>query len=367
MSETTAAVERYTPPPLTHQQFDLIERQCQMLAKSDLCPDAYRHKPANVFFAAMEGHKFGWDPITALHRIYVVGSRPTLTAEAMLGIVRRCGHKVTITGDDRRAVASGLRGDTGETHSAVFTVEMADRAGLRTRKGGPWHQYPDIMLQWRAITKLCRFLFSDVLLGMVYTPDEVGADISIDTDGSVTVHTDGSLDGTDPVRALRQSAKNDVLTAAGGDPTTRQRADGGDSDARRTLDAACAAWEAVVTDDTDTQQLLAAPEKARAWLEANTEPFGPIDEPVENAEIVAEADGTVDGYDAYAEVLSAAGGDHKICAEVWAGRGHKPVPVPELDEMRIQAKTLADEAAADELDAEDPFAEMTWSAVRKSL
>ena len=36
------------------------------------------------------------------------------------------------------------------------------------------------MLTWRAVSKLCRVLFSDVVLGAGYVPEEMGADVDAD-------------------------------------------------------------------------------------------------------------------------------------------------------------------------------------------
>ncbi|MDE0649048.1 MAG: hypothetical protein OXI12_01725 [Gammaproteobacteria bacterium] len=364
MPET--AVERYQPPPRpSMNELAVVEHICRQFAESSLCPTAYRGNHANVFFAAMEGRKFGWDEITSLNRIYVTNNRPTLTAEAMLGIIRQRGHKVSITATDKQAVVVGTRADTGETHTVTWTMEMAQRAKLtaKTRKGNetPWHHYPHMMLTWRAVTELGRVLFSDVLLGMHYTPEELGATVAVSDDGQMVV-TDAEVvqvGDIDPLKVLRKSVKDDLMAKAGGN-----------------IENATAAWRHAVGDKPDKAleagDIMAARASGLAWLEANTEPFGPVDEPadtadgvnhdgdIEDAEIVPENaaaepqgdgdDGVVDGHDAYAEVLAAAGGDYSIVTDVWGGRGDKPVPVPALDEMRHHAKTLAEEAAANEVE-----------------
>ena len=59
------------------------------------------------------------------------------------------------------------------------------------------------MLQWRAVSKLCRALFSDVVLGAGYVPEELGADVGPEGDVITLVSA--------------TKAKHLVLEAASGD------------------------------------------------------------------------------------------------------------------------------------------------------
>ena len=54
-------------------------------------------------------------------------------------------------------------------------MQDAETAGLAGKKN--WKQYEDSMLTWRAVSRLCRNLFSDVVLGAGYVPEELGADV----------------------------------------------------------------------------------------------------------------------------------------------------------------------------------------------
>jgi len=52
----------------------------------------------------------------------------------------------------------------------------AQAAGLADKKN--WRQYEEAMLTWRAVAKLCRVLFPDVVLGAGYVPEELGAEVT---------------------------------------------------------------------------------------------------------------------------------------------------------------------------------------------
>ena len=66
------------------------------------------------------------------------------------------------------------------------------------------------MLTWRAVSKLCRNLFSDVVLGAGYVPEEMGADV--DSEG-VPLTAAGGAD----VMVNVKLAKQRLLDALDGD------------------------------------------------------------------------------------------------------------------------------------------------------
>jgi hypothetical protein len=131
----------------------------------------------------------------------------------MLGLVRQAGHSVTVEIEPGIAVAHGTRADTGDEHSASFTMADAQAAGLADKRN--WKQYQENMLTWRAVAKLCRVLFPDVVLGAGYVPEELGAEV---TDQGELVETTSNdlvdvVADTIPVA----EAKHAVLDAVGGD------------------------------------------------------------------------------------------------------------------------------------------------------
>ena len=159
--------------------FDLIVRQAEVLASSRIIPAAYRNRAPDVIAAGLAGQAFGWDVMTSLRNYHVIEGTASLRPEAMLGLVRRAGHSVTLTlgdGDEgRQAVAIGRRADTADEHTAIFSEADAKRAGLAGKKN--WQTYLDSMLTWRAVSALCRVLYPDVVLGAGYVPEEIGGEV----------------------------------------------------------------------------------------------------------------------------------------------------------------------------------------------
>jgi hypothetical protein len=165
----------------THTGFDLMVRQADVLSRSKIIPAAYRGRSDDIIAAGLAGASFGWDVMTSLRNYHVIEGTASLRPEAMLGLVRRAGHSVTLDLHDgangRQAIARGRRSDSGDEHVAVFSEIDAKRAGLAGKKN--WSQYLDSMLTWRAVSQLCRVLFPDVVLGAGYVPEEIGGDVDV--------------------------------------------------------------------------------------------------------------------------------------------------------------------------------------------
>ncbi len=206
--------------------FDATMRQAEVLAKSSIVPAQYRGKPGDIVVAAMIGRDFGWSPTMAMTQVHVVEGKPTLSAQAMVALVRAAGHSLSGDSDAQGARLAGRRTDNGDTLEVEFTIWDAERAGLctvddqgRTRarsNGGkrlPWEMYPQAMCWARAVSQLCRMLFADVLMGVSYTPEEldgIPGEISPALHGSpLTGAGSGSPSAAGPAPHLR--AMRDML------------------------------------------------------------------------------------------------------------------------------------------------------------
>tara|TARA_R110000824_G_scaffold88333_2_gene217204 strand:- start:1039 stop:1851 length:813 start_codon:yes stop_codon:yes gene_type:complete len=164
------------PIPDDSAHLDLLIRQAEHLAQAGIIATAYRRKPADIIAAGLAGRTFGWDVMTSMRNYHIIEGSASMRPEAMLGLVRQAGHSVQIENEPGIAVARGKRADTGDEHAASFTMGDAQAAGLADKRN--WKQYQENMLTWRAVSKLCRYLFPDVVLGAGYVPEELGADVN---------------------------------------------------------------------------------------------------------------------------------------------------------------------------------------------
>jgi hypothetical protein len=158
------------------------------LAQAGLLPKAYQGQPANLLLAMEYADALDIPTMTAVSSIHVIDGKPTASAGLMSALVRRAGHKLRVTGDDTQAVAEIVRADDPDfTFRSVWTMERAKAAGLAGK--GVWKSYPAAMLKARAISEVARDACQEALSGVIYTPEELGA--------SVTVTADGDMEPTD--------------------------------------------------------------------------------------------------------------------------------------------------------------------------
>ena len=170
------------------------------LAVADLLPSAYRRKPANVLVAMEYGDALGMPPIVAMNLIHVIEGKPTLSAQAIGGLVRRAGHKLRVHWDGKamRATAEIIRADDPEfTFTATWDMDRAKAAKLTGK--GVWQQYPDAMLKARAITEVARDACPEALFGVAYTAEELGAET--DAEG-VPVHVEVTREPVAPQESV---------------------------------------------------------------------------------------------------------------------------------------------------------------------
>jgi hypothetical protein len=147
------------------------QRWCGMILKSGLAPKSL-NSVEKVFIAVETGHEVGLTTMQALRSVYVVNGMPAWTGQGALSLIRGSGAcsippviRHVGEGDDYRAVIRFQRNDMPEPVEVQFSVADAKRAKL-WGKSGPWTDYPDDMLMWRAVGRLGKGYFSDVLNGV---------------------------------------------------------------------------------------------------------------------------------------------------------------------------------------------------------
>lgn len=156
-------------------------RYAEALASASLLPRAYQKQPGNVLLAMELGDALGIRPIQAINAVHVIEGKPSASADLIASLVRKAGHKLRIRGNDQEATAEIIRADDPDyTFSVTWNLERARVAGLLGK--GVWKNYPAAMLKARAITEVAREGASDALYGVIYTPEELGA--NVDGDGA---------------------------------------------------------------------------------------------------------------------------------------------------------------------------------------
>jgi hypothetical protein len=159
---------------LTPTSLEEALRLADLMAKSDLVPKEYKDKPANVLIAVAMGAEVGLSPMQALQTIAVIGGRPTLWGDGLLGLVQ--AHPDYEWHDENQSTeimgVCTIKRKGAPPHTSTFSKEDASRAGL-WNKSGPWQQYPMRMLKLRARAFALRDQFSDAIRGLTSAEEAI--------------------------------------------------------------------------------------------------------------------------------------------------------------------------------------------------
>lgn len=120
---------------------------------------------AGIFAIICKAKVLGMDLMDALSGgLYFVGGKVEMASITMNQIIRRAGHSIRKDeeSDNTQCILHGKRADNGDMWTASFTIEEAKRANILK---GAWLTYPQDMLFARALSRLARQLFPDVIKG----------------------------------------------------------------------------------------------------------------------------------------------------------------------------------------------------------
>lgn len=130
---------------------------------------------AGVMMIMLSARELGIPPMQALNGgINIINGKAEISARMMSALIRKAGHEIKIKqSTDEICILVGKRADTGEIEESSFSVAEAQKAGLIKPNGG-WVKCPKDMCFARALSRLGRQLFSDVI-GIGYVEGEIKA------------------------------------------------------------------------------------------------------------------------------------------------------------------------------------------------
>lgn len=161
-------------------------RWANQLAAADMLPGAYKGRPGNLIMAAELARSLNLHPMTAITGMYVINGKPSASGALMAALVRRAGHKLRVRGNNLKATAVLIRKDDPDFEFEVTWELMKNAAGNPSAEEAgllgkdTWRNFPAALLKWRAVSQVCRDGAEDALMGVHYTPEELGAVVNQD-------------------------------------------------------------------------------------------------------------------------------------------------------------------------------------------
>lgn len=141
----------------------------KLMADSDIVPKDFRGKPGNVLIAVQMGAEVGLSPMAAIQSIAVINGRPGIYGDAGKGLLLDHGCEID-EADAEEIRKTGIarctiRRPGRQPVTRTFSLEDAKQAKL-LGKEGPWTNYRERMLAWRAFWFAARDAAADILKGL---------------------------------------------------------------------------------------------------------------------------------------------------------------------------------------------------------
>ena len=164
------------------------------LAGSDIIPQAFQKKPANVLIALDMANRLNASPMMVMQNMYVVYGNPGWSSKFLIGTFNMSGKYSPIRyeffgtpGTDDygcRAYASELA--TGEKLTGPdVTIGMAKKEGWYDKKGSKWQTMPQLMLTYRAAAFFIRTCAPEISMGLPTVEELKDEPINVTESGSV--------------------------------------------------------------------------------------------------------------------------------------------------------------------------------------
>jgi len=169
--------DEMTTTEMTKLQTPDVMTLGHVFARSGYFQDAKEQAQGVVKILA--GQELGFGPVASMTGVYIVKGRVTLSANLMAAAVKRSGkynYRIIELTDTACKIDFYERGE--KIGQSEFSMDDAKTAGLATEN---YRKFARNMLFARALSNGVKWHCADVMGGPVYTPDELGATIDMET------------------------------------------------------------------------------------------------------------------------------------------------------------------------------------------
>ena len=150
-----------------------VQSMAEVLAKSNLLPDALKGKVPDVVVQILAGQELGLSPMASIRGVHVVQGKPLLAADTMVALVLGSGlcEYFAVAEETATAVTyETKRKGSPIPQRVTWSDEDTKLAGLQAKDN--WRTHKRQMRRARAKAMLARDVYPDVLAGC-YDPDEM--------------------------------------------------------------------------------------------------------------------------------------------------------------------------------------------------
>lgn len=154
-----------------------LESTAKILAKSALIPTHLRNKPIDVFLVLTMGHELNLKPMMALQQINVIQGSLTMSAQLMLGLVKKeCPNakiqfELVENPSNPKVICRVKENKEDEDWDYVATWDMTKAAAMGLSHKDNYKKQAMNMLKWRASSEALRAVFPHILNGFYATEE----------------------------------------------------------------------------------------------------------------------------------------------------------------------------------------------------
>ena len=174
MTENTALAQAPQSGLPSIQAWQMIVSMGQTLVASKMLPEAIK-TPEAAAAIILKGYELGIPAMQSFSHIHVIKGKPTCSSELQLALLARGGVTWGWKVSTNDAAIIEFRRPGFDACLGEFTIDQAKAAGLLSNQ--TWKSYPANMMRARAISNGARMIGADLLAGMSYTPEEMGAGV----------------------------------------------------------------------------------------------------------------------------------------------------------------------------------------------
>ena len=182
------------PCSFSAQEWAVLVDIARTVARSGFLPQSLS-TPEKAAAIILKGQVLGIPAMQSIAHIHAIDGKLTCSAELMLALLARGGitWMWTQDGTDAQEAAIEFRRGGFEPVTGRFTMDDAQRIETVSWENGErkrvklaekeaWRNYPANLLRARAIANGARMIGPDLLTGLSYTPEELGA--AVDEEGT---------------------------------------------------------------------------------------------------------------------------------------------------------------------------------------
>lgn len=255
--------------------FDLMQRQSQLFAASQIVPTAYRDNMPNCFIALDMARRLKANPMIIMQNLYIVHGNPAWSSQFLIAMINSSGRftplKFKFNKDKTSCFAYCTDKISDEVlEGSTITMKMAHDEGWSTKAGSKWKTMPEQMLMYRSAAFFARVYCPEGTMG-IQTRDEV-----IDIEASEAGGSMPSPSFMDSMKTAEKVAEPVEPETTDADPTEKTPSASGDLSDKNPLPVDDAAAKQKKKDEAkrkrDDKKAEALAEKEKAVAEKSLEP-----------------------------------------------------------------------------------------------